>query len=150
MDRIHHFSVPREKVDVGAVLVADPVGTVGVEDQTFGVEAGALAARPGLAESVAGVGGGGEEGESSTHVEAAAGVGFEAGKGVGEGVGEEGGAFVGDVEVWWCGGGGDGMGVRGEEDVEDVEADLIVQCSLCVPVFACSVYIRSWEIAKGC
>lgn len=85
-----------EVVDVGPVLVADPVAAVFGEDEAFGVDANTLASGAGLAEAVAGVCCGGEEGKVADG-EAARWVSFEAGRGVAGGVAQESRALVGEM-----------------------------------------------------
>lgn len=92
-DSAEQFSGCRESVDVGAIFVADPEAAVIGEHKAFGIDTDAAATSAGLAEAIAGVGGGGEEGEVAD-CEAASKVGVEAGGWVALGVSEEEGALV--------------------------------------------------------
>lgn len=121
-----------EVVDVRAVFVADPVGAIFGEDETFGVEACAVAAGARLAEAVACVGCCGEEGVAGDG-EATLDVGIETGGRGAGGVGQEGCGFVLEEEVRWRGFGEGGIGGRGEGDGEFVDAVLVIEGALGVP-----------------
>lgn len=64
LDGLEHLALGRELVDVRSVLVRDPEGAVGREDEAFGVDGDAFAPGPGLTEAVACEGRDREDGET--------------------------------------------------------------------------------------
>ena len=135
-NRLQHPSLRREPVDIRPVFVGDPERAIAIECQSFGVDGDASPTRAGAAESIACESCGGEDREPG-ELQASCGIGVEAGGGVAVRAGEEDGVEVLELEVGRgrvgdCSGRG-----RGKGDEDFLDAVLVVQCTLGIPMGVC-------------